>query len=403
MNSKKDNVNIKILLTDSIHLIKTAEGNYYTPSIYSREFLYRYTKVYDELWIAAKTKKIKNGFDPSKYISIDTDLVKIIELPWYKGFLGMIFKLIPIMIIFLRLRKKFDGYIFRIAQMESYLAFLFLNKKKKPYLAEVVNDPKTIFNSGFINFINILLFKRILSDASGISYVTEFYLQNLYSPKINKRIYNHNLFETYYSSVEIKKEDITEPRKFKQDPDIIKIIHIANTMSGNLKGQISIIKLVKKLVKNNYSVECVFIGEGDSIVEYQELVSDLNIQDNITFLGRIIDKSEIFSYIDKSNIFIYPTHMEGLPRVLIEAMARGIPIISSPVAGVPELLSVDFLHDPDDVDSMYKHVVRIFQNYEILTMMSEMNIKKVYSYASDKLNIRRLEFYEHLKKIIISA
>jgi hypothetical protein len=123
---------LNILLTDSIHLIKDKNENYYTPSIYNKEFLGRYISIFGKISIAAKTNEIiSKEIDFKKYIKIDTSNVDIIELPWSKGFIGILKNIIPIFIIFRKYRKKFDGYIFRLAQAESYLAYFFIRKKKK--------------------------------------------------------------------------------------------------------------------------------------------------------------------------------------------------------------------------------------------------------------------------------
>jgi glycosyltransferase involved in cell wall biosynthesis len=271
-------------------------------------------------------------------------------------------------------------------------------RKKNPYLVEVVNDPKTVINNRVANALNLFIFNKILKNANGISYVTENYLQKIYSP--NKRRNNIDLIETYYSSVEIHKNDILSPRVISSNLESLKLIHIANTMFDNLKGQVTVIKLVKKLIDNNYSVNCVFIGEGDSINYYRKLVNDFSLQENIRFVGRINNRMVLNEYIDNSDIFVYPTHMEGLPRVLIEAMSRGIPVLSSPVSGIPELLNQEYLVNPDDVETFYNKITMLMLDYSKLNEMSSNNIRKSYNYTNDVLSKRRSYFYNHLKKII---
>ena len=391
-------MNSKILLTANFHLIKTLDGEFFSPAIYDMTFFNRYINVFGELWIFAKTKKVKSVQNElSDYFKIDTKTLNIIELPWYQGSIGFLINFIPMVVKISKYRKRFDGYILRVAQLESYLVYFILGLKKNRYLVEVVNDPAQILKYKIPNSLNLFIFKSILLNAMGISYVTKQYLQRKYSPLLNTSSKN-NVLETYYSSVEISDEHILLPRKYTSNPKQIRIIHVSNTMKDNIKGHITTIKIVKMLVDNGFNVQCVFVGHGSSIDKYEALVNELGITDYIHFIGRVTNKDKIFQYIDDSNLFLYPTNFDGLPRVLIEAMARGIPVISSPVSGVPELLDPQFLIEPNNIEGFYKLIASIFSNYQMMNYMSETNIKKAREFSSEVLKIRRTEFLEYLRK-----
>ena len=389
------------MLTDNFHILKSSDGRFFSPAVVDVVFFRRYINIFGEIWILAKVRKFK-AKEPnySNYIELNCEKLNIIELPWYEGLLGLFFKMSSITLILSKYRKKFDGYILRVAQLESYLAYCILGISKAPYLVEVVNDPAQLINNKLLNILNLTTFKSILSNAIGISYVTKEYLQRKYSPSLNLNI-KKKIVETYYSSVEIADRDVLNPRKLDSNLDKMNIIHVSNTMKDNVKGHITTIKVVKMLVENGFNVRCTFIGDGVSINEYKALVIELGLRDFVSFVGRITDRSRIFKFIDESDLFLYPTSSDGLPRVLIEAMARGIPVISSPISGVPELLDTEFLVEPEDVEGYYNKIRTLFTDYNLINSMSVSNIKKAKEFSSIILSKRRTLFFQLLTSKIL--
>lgn len=92
-------------------------------------------------------------------------------------------------------------------------------------------------------------------------------------------------------------------------------------------------KLLKdKGVKFKYTI----IGaEGDEELQY--LRYDLGIENEVFFLGRM-PQSEVFKHMQNSNVLVLPSLAEGIPNVVVEAMALGVPVISTACGGVEELI-----------------------------------------------------------------
>jgi hypothetical protein len=95
--------------------------------------------VFEEVCFLVKTKYV-DSIDTDNYLLTSGEGLEIFELPWYQGLKAML-RLMDKLI--LRYRKACDGcdcYIFRIAQIESYLTFMLGKKRGKPFAVEVVND-----------------------------------------------------------------------------------------------------------------------------------------------------------------------------------------------------------------------------------------------------------------------
>ena len=84
--------------------------------------------------------------------------------------------------------------------------------------------------------------------------------------------------------------------------------------------------------------ELVIVGDGPMRAELDTMVEQLGLGPFVTFLGRL-PEAETLAEIARSDMLVLPSFMEGLPIVLMEAMALGKPVIASRVAGIPELVT----------------------------------------------------------------
>jgi glycosyltransferase involved in cell wall biosynthesis len=87
-----------------------------------------------------------------------------------------------------------------------------------------------------------------------------------------------------------------------------------------------------------YSFHLNIVGDGGYLAESKKIVENLEINDQVSFIGAINDKVEKQKWFEDSDIYILPTYHEGFPRTLYEAMIYGTPIITTLVGGIPALM-----------------------------------------------------------------
>ncbi|MEO1187019.1 MAG: glycosyltransferase, partial [Cyanobacteria bacterium J06636_27] len=91
-------------------------------------------------------------------------------------------------------------------------------------------------------------------------------------------------------------------------------------------------------------------------------------------------------------------HQEGLPRAMIEAMARGLPCIGSTVGGIPELLPSEDMVTPGDINALAQKIRQVVTNPERMASMSVRNLEKAKNYQDVVLQKRRIAFYSHVRE-----
>ena len=102
------------------------------------------------------------------------------------------------------------------------------------------------------------------------------------------------------------------------------------------KGQAGLLNAFASLPPE-LGAELVLVGDGPSGEELRALAETLRIADRVRFAGRLGEQATL-EEIAKADVLVLPSFMEGLPIVLMEAMAMGTPVIASRVAGIPELV-----------------------------------------------------------------
>ncbi len=107
------------------------------------------------------------------------------------------------------------------------------------------------------------------------------------------------------------------------------------------KGATYLLKALAKMSGDKLEVvntiHCTIIGDGPLRKTLESEAAELGIADRVSFIGWV-DRDELPKYYQSSDVFVLPTSEEGMPNVVLEAMASGLPIITTNVAGNEELV-----------------------------------------------------------------
>ena len=397
---------MNLLLVADGHYYQTPDGKVYSDSVFDYTFYKRYLSVFEHVYTVIRAKQVIDIPVGKKLASGDG--ISFILLPNYHGPYQYLLKYIKIRRQVEKIcnDKNIDCAIFRIpAATANIVAYRFL-KTRKPFAVEVVTDPWANFGP-FANGNKIMLWfvrrnwtqtvKLLCLKADGASYVTKNYLQTLYPPKSDVQGYG---FTSSYSSVELSEEGFGKPRIWNDSQKSFCISHAANYFSSYGKGHLTVMDAVKKVRNEGFDINIKFIGDGPKRKEFESYAKKIGISEYVNFIGRLSNGEEVRKAIANSDIFILPTYAEGLPRVLLEAMSVGLPCLSSPVCGIPEILSNEYLYDFSDSNGFAEGIINLITSTNKLAKASETNINTALGFSSTVLNNKRDRFYKELRKLV---
>jgi len=183
----------------------------------------------------------------------------------------------------------------------------------------------------------------------------------------------------------------------------LKILTIARLVEK--KGVEYGIQAIAKVSRKYKNIEYNIIGDGPLQDTCDRMIEDLNVGHTIHLLGWK-DQNEIRDFIANSHIFLAPSvtsmdgNQEGIPVALMEAMAAGLPIISTQHSGIPELVQdgvSGFLVPERDVDALAEKLIYLIEHPEIWPEMGRAGHVFVETkYDISKLNNQLIEIYQEL-------
>jgi glycosyltransferase involved in cell wall biosynthesis len=374
---------------------------YFDGKYYLREFGYtlttRYLSVFDCIRLAIRTKLVISEPELGAYnIPITDERIEIFPIPFFQGPSQFIQNYIKIVRAVRKSHEGCDAAIFRIPSAIGFSVLSAARKHGIPYAVEVVANPLEATDNK--NIVVRMLkqnmnYKQLHAcrHADGASYVTQYALQKLYPA--NKP--GH--FESYYSSVQLSNSYFSGARAYPKHKPFI-ICHVANPIKTFMKGHIVVIDVIKQLSEKGYDIKAQFAGEGEFVPLFEKYSDKLGIADKISFVG-LLEQRKLKEFLEKSDLMVFPSKSEGLPRVIIEAMASGLPCLSSSVGGIPELITDELMFDPDDSAGFAHKVAELIDNPDMYINLSKAAFEKAQEYSADLLQVRRIEFYQKLKSI----
>ena len=104
------------------------------------------------------------------------------------------------------------------------------------------------------------------------------------------------------------------------------------------KGIFVLLESIKLLRRHMDNFLLTYVGTGPFAAELAQRVADADLSGHVALKGGIYAESELLREFDSADVFVFPTYAEGFPRVIFEAMARGLPVISTGVSGIPGVL-----------------------------------------------------------------
>lgn len=169
------------------------------------------------------------------------------------------------------------------------------------------------------------------------------------------------------------------------------ITHVSNLRK--VKRVKDVIKVFAKIHQKQKS-KLIIVGDGPERETATQLAYDLDVRKNILFLGKSDEIDKILCF---SDLFLLPSEKESFGLSALEAMAHGVPVISTNTGGIPEVNKdgySGFLSDVGDVDDMAKNALSLLQSEEKLQLFKNQAREVAESYDLGKVLPGYLKLYE---------
>ncbi len=141
-----------------------------------------------------------------------------------------------------------------------------------------------------------------------------------------------------------------------------------------------------------HMVQLVLVGPGNEEDPYGDVLNRLGIRDSVTMIGAV-PPAQIAAQMGQADALIVPSFAEGLPVVIMEAMAAGLPVIASGIAGVPELVEHDvtgLLVAPARPDLLADAIQRLIASPDLARSLAAAGRSRVEQLHDEETNIRSL-------------
>lgn len=373
--------------------ISEVEGKYYGDNV-CYDIVKRYADNFDHIILITRMHHILPGQIEKHHVNLPWNNINFVGVPFFNSIreLKNHYREIDHIV-----SRAVLGCDIALVRSPSLLGFMILRKCKKiPFALEVVANPYEMYKGyAGLRKVQALMMhfaqKHYCKMAVALAFVTKKSQQKIYER--NK----HKENNTYYSSIELKKDffsDIPVKQDFFSNRDLpLRITHVANVIVGNIKGHKEVLEVAAKIKQLGKDVEVIFAGTGPDEDHYKKYAAELGIK--ATFMG-FVDKQQLHNILQHSDFFLFPSKSEGLPKVLIEAMAVSVPCIASNVGGIPELLPPDNVFDSYDVDGMSNRIIELSSNKELYLENARFMYNTALEYESSVLAKRRVAFYHQL-------
>lgn len=163
------------------------------------------------------------------------------------------------------------------------------------------------------------------------------------------------------------------------------------------KGFHILIKAIARLREQGRDISCIIAGDGPDAERLQRLINERRLADRISLLGRV-QPEDLLAYYRRARVLAMPCcirngDLDGIPTVLMEAMAMEIPVVASRVGGIPELVrheETGLLVDPDDPEALAEALARLLEDQELSRRLAKAGRDLVISQFNLHHNVKQL-------------
>jgi phosphatidyl-myo-inositol dimannoside synthase len=365
-------------------------------------FWRRYTEVFDDVVVAARTR---TGKGELKTEPVEGPGVRIARLPDYRGpwqYMRVYRALVTAVaaavsrahVLCLRAPGQIAGLTWRV-------------RGPRRVGVEVVGDPLDSLGRGAVRsslrpFARAVMARRLRQmcrDAHAVAYVTEAALQRRYPTRA---------WKTSYSSIELEGDGFVDesaiesrandPRRAGRgtDGNPWRLVLVGSLANRN-KGVDIAIQALAMCRRRGLQASLQVVGDGVERLGCERQARHEGVDAWVRFLGQLPSRRAVRDVVDTADLFVLPSRAEGLPRAMLEAMARAIPCVGSSVGGIPEILPKARCVRAGNANQLAEVISRLLVSRDEMVASARSDRLTALRYRAAALRPKRRAFYERLR------
>ncbi|MCB0628222.1 MAG: glycosyltransferase family 4 protein [Lewinella sp.] len=177
-------------------------------------------------------------------------------------------------------------------------------------------------------------------------------------------------------------------------PDAVIALTVARLSSQ--KGHDFLIPAIPSLLDKFPGLTFVWVGEGEKKEELLAMLSTYRVTDHVLLLGH---RSDVPDLLQAADLFVFPTYYEGQPFALLEAMAYGLPLITTTTDGIPEVIQHKvhgLLTKKGDSVELLESICWALHHPEAMRQMAEEARQRVKDFSEEKMLVETLNLLKDL-------
>lgn len=389
---------MKLCVAVEHRFLRTPDGAVWTSSNHSYGDLRRYLDAFDRVRILARVRDV-DAVAPGAHRA-DGEGVEFAALPYYVGFGQFCRRAGAVRRAALRAIGETDAVLLKAPSPLSCLIEPALHGRRRPFALQVIGDPWATYAKGSTKHPLRPVLRAVLtrltaaqaSHAAAVSYVTREALEKRYPAA-------DSAFRIAVSDVHLGPEAFAaSPRSVREPDGPLRMIAVC-ALEQPYKGIDVLLRALAICGGRGLDLRLSVVGDGRLRAGLEALAAELGIAGRVEFRGALPSGRKIFEALDGADLFVMPSRTEGLPRAMLEAMARALPCIGSAVGGIPELLEGEDLVEPGDAAALAARIAAVAESRCRREAMSRRSLARSLDFQEHLLRARRREFLEHVRDI----
>jgi glycosyltransferase involved in cell wall biosynthesis len=232
-------------------------------------------------------------------------------------------------------------------------------------------------DGSYKGFLKKLITSRAVRRASAVLVISE---------KMKENMLRHKLNNKYYKIPNVVDIKLFKPRENRNDKSgTINMLHVSslNDREKNISGILKAISLLSK-ISSNFRLD--ILGDSEEKQEFEKLAEKLGILNKHVFFHGHKNPKETADFMRNADFFLMFSNYEGLPCVLIEALASGIPVVATHTGGIPEHIDYGqgMLVKTNDVEKLVKTL------QEMIDKHTDFSPSELSRYAAENFSYQQV-------------